>query len=84
METKHLNKDKANKVYDLLVSIGGANEDDRGDYKFAETYLNLRFGYWNSIDTKMLEKALDGRCKVELDMKVYDDDCGWKYSYKLS
>jgi len=32
----------------------------------------------------MLEKALDGRCKVELDMKVYDDDCGWKYSYKLS
>ncbi len=69
---------------DFEIGHGGEVKDGRGDYKFAETYLNLRFGYWNSIDTKMLEKALDGRCKVELDMKVYDDDCGWKYSYKLS
>lgn len=32
MITKHLSKDKANKVYDLLVSIGGANEDDRSSF----------------------------------------------------
>ena len=66
------------------VGHGGEVKDGRGDYKFAETYLTLRFGYWEKIDTEGLEKALDGRFKVGLGFKDFDDDCGWKYSYKLS
>jgi len=37
-----------------------------------------------TIDTEGFEKALGGRVKVELGFKDFDDDCGWKYSYKLS
>jgi len=32
MKTPHLDKDIANKVYDLLVSIGGALEKERRDF----------------------------------------------------
>ena len=69
---------------DFEVGHHGTVKDGRGDYKFAETYLTLRFGYWGSIDTEGLEKALGGRVKVELDFEDFDDDCGWKYSYKIS
>ena len=69
---------------DFEVGHGGEVKDGRGDYKFAETHLTLRFGYWSSIDIKGLEKALDGRFKVELDFEDFDDDCGWLYSYKIS
>jgi len=31
---KLISKDKANKVYDLLVSIGGASEDERGSFVY--------------------------------------------------
>ena len=32
MHSKHLTKKEANQVYDLLVEIGGANEDERIDF----------------------------------------------------
>ncbi len=32
METKKINKEKANKIYNLLVSIGGADESERDDF----------------------------------------------------
>ena len=35
---------------DFEVGHGGEVKDGRGDYKFAETHLTLRFGYWGSID----------------------------------
>ena len=44
-------------------------------------YITLRFGYWREIDTKELSEVIDR--KVELDMEIYDDDCGWQYSYKI-
>ena len=69
---------------DFEVGHGGEVKDGRGDYKFAETHLTLRFGYWSSINIEGLEKALDGRFKVEFDFFDFDADCGWKYSYKLS
>ena len=69
---------------DFEVGHGGEVKDGRGDYKFAETHFTLRFGYWGSIDTEGLEKALGGRVKVELDFEDFDDDCGWLYSYKIS
>ena len=69
---------------DFEVGHGGEVKDGRGDHQFAETHLTLRFGYWGSIDTEGLEKALGGRFKVELDFENFDDDCGWLYSYKIS
>ena len=44
-------------------------------------YITLRFGYWCEIDTKELSEVIDR--KVVLDMEIYDDDCGWQYSYKI-
>lgn len=32
METRFLSKDRMNNIYDLLVTIGGANEDDRSSF----------------------------------------------------
>ncbi len=69
---------------DFEVGHGGEVKDGRGDHQFAETHLTLRFGYWGSIDTEGLEKALGGRFKVELNFEDFDDDCGWLYSYKIS
>ncbi len=72
---------------DFEVGHGGEVKDGRGDYKFAETHLTLRFGYWSQINTDELEKRLDrwGQSfKVELDAVVFDDDCGSLYSYKIS
>lgn len=34
MDVKLLSEEKANKVYDLLVSIGGATENDRDDFVY--------------------------------------------------
>ena len=36
---------------------------------------------YEKIDTKELSEIINEN--VELDMEVYDDDCGWKYSYKI-
>tara|TARA_R100001480_G_scaffold101602_1_gene105148 strand:+ start:639 stop:896 length:258 start_codon:yes stop_codon:yes gene_type:complete len=63
------------------IGSGGNVKDGRGDYKFAETYLTLRFGYWNEINMEELSKVI-GK-KVELEMKIYDDNCGCKYYYKV-
>lgn len=32
MRTKHIDRDRASKVYDILVSTGGANEIDRDSF----------------------------------------------------
>jgi len=63
------------------IGAGGDIMDGRGDHKYLNEYITLRFGYWFEINTKELEEVI-GK-KVEVDMEVYDDDCGWKYSYKI-
>lgn len=47
----------------------------------SETYITLRFGYWREIDNEELSKVINKN--VELEMEFYDDDCGWKYYYKI-
>ena len=46
-----------------------------------ETYITLRFGYWREINNEELSKVINKN--VELEMEFYDDDCGWKYYYKI-
>jgi hypothetical protein len=63
------------------IGAGGDIMDGRGDHKYLDEYITLRFGYWSEIDNKELSKVI-GKT-VELDMEVEDDECGWQYSYKL-
>ena len=42
----------------------------------------LRFGYWNKVDIDKLNEILNPLNSVWED-EDYDDDCGWKYSYKI-
>ena len=42
----------------------------------------LRFGYWKQVDVNKLQEVLGNSANVVED-DIYDDDCGWQYSYKL-
>jgi hypothetical protein len=42
----------------------------------------LRFGYWNRVNAAKLQEVIGNSAKVVED-DLYDDDCGWQYSYKL-
>lgn len=50
------------------------------DQAFGSNTIYLRFGYWRRIDLSKLKQII-GENVVENDM--YDDDCGWLYSYHL-
>jgi len=41
-----MTKEKANKVYDLLVSIGGAYEPERDDFIYHHTESNVDCSEW--------------------------------------
>lgn len=41
-----ISKEKAEKVYDLLISIGGAHKDDKGCFIHAHTETKLGCGEW--------------------------------------
>ena len=60
--------------------------EEFGDFDIGQTFggnypVYLRFGYWNKVDVKKLNDILGYIDVVEDD--IYDDDCGWKYSYKF-
>ena len=55
--------------FDIGRIIGGGN------------YNYLRFGYWKPTDWETLQNILAPTIVVEEDSD-YDDDCGWKYSFK--
>tara|TARA_B110000503_G_scaffold142616_2_gene239989 strand:+ start:2239 stop:2469 length:231 start_codon:yes stop_codon:yes gene_type:complete len=42
----------------------------------------LRFGYWNRIDGYKLQEIIGQSIKVVED-DDYDDDCGYKFHYRL-
>lgn len=42
----------------------------------------FRFGYWKQIDLGVLQEII-GHSIVVVEDDLYDDDCGWKYSYTL-
>jgi hypothetical protein len=56
--------------FDISQVIGGTND------------MYLRFGYWNQINTGKLSEILGEFIIVEEDSD-YDDDCGYKYMYRL-
>ena len=42
----------------------------------------FRFGYWNRIDVNKLNEIL-GNLHTAVEDDIYDDDCGYLFSYKL-
>ena len=42
----------------------------------------LRFGYWKQVDVTKLQEIL-GNCAQVVENDIYDDDCGFQYSYLL-
>jgi hypothetical protein len=41
----------------------------------------LRFGYWKRVDVKRLQELVGSPVQED---DLYDDDCGWLYSYYIS
>ena len=56
--------------FDISQVMGGTND------------VYLRFGYWNQINIGKLSEILGESIIVEEDSD-YDDDCGYKYMYRL-
>ena len=56
--------------FDLSQVLGGSND------------VYLRFGYWNSVNTQKLQDIIGTSVVVEEDSD-YDDDCGYKYMYRI-
>jgi hypothetical protein len=56
--------------FDIGQVMGGSND------------VYLRFGYWSRIDATKLQSIVGAGIRVVED-DIYDDDCGWMYSYKL-
>lgn len=42
----------------------------------------FRFGYWKKVDVNKLQQII-GTSNEVVEDEMYDDDCGWQYSYKL-
>ena len=61
-------------------------ENKFGEFDVGQTFgsnkLYLRFGYWKQIDTNILQDIIGLGTEVVED-DIFDDDTGWKYSYKL-
>lgn len=50
------------------------------DQTIGSNEVYLRFGYWSKINLSKLQEII-GKNVTEED--IYDDDCGWLYSYHL-
>lgn len=73
--------------YDIEIGSTGNVVSGMGDFKYAETFLTLRFGYWKELDglelitvNNILEEC---NAKIVLDFEDYDSDCGRKVDYKI-
>ena len=65
------------------VGSDGVVMDGRGDFKYVEPYMTIRFGYWDLVDVTELEKLLPFRYKV-IENEVDDDpECGSLYNYLI-
>ena len=56
--------------FDVSQVIGGGNN------------VYLRFGYWNRVNVQKLQEMV-GNGNVVREDDLYDDDCGYKFSYKI-
>jgi len=68
---------------DLDVRTGGKVRDGRDDYKWAESYIVLRFGYWRRIDIEILQELVGPAYTIVEDM-TEDDDGGGSWIYRFS
>lgn len=71
----------------LNFSVLSKIEKEFGNFEIGQTFgggnqVYLRFGYWNKVDVDKLNEMLNPLNSVWED-EDYDDDCGWKYSYKI-
>ena len=62
-------------------------ENQFGDFQIGQVMgggndVYLRFGYWKRVDVVKLQEVIGNQANVVED-DIYDDDCGWLYSYKL-
>jgi hypothetical protein len=58
-----------------------------GDFQIGQVICGsndvyLRFGYWRRVDVTKLQEIIGLSIKVVED-DIYDDDCGYLFSYKL-
>lgn len=56
--------------FDVSQVIGGGNN------------VYLRFGYWNRVNVQKLQEMV-GNGNVVREDDLYDDDCGYKFCYKI-
>ena len=71
----------------LNITVLKKIEEQFGNFEIGQTYgggnpIYLRFGYWSRVDVTKLNELLNPINEVVED-EDYDDDCGWKYNYKL-
>lgn len=57
--------------FDIGQIMGGGNK------------VYFRFGYWKKIDVQKLQEILGQRNQV-VENDIYDDDCGFQYSYIIN
>ena len=72
----------------LNISVLNKVEKEFGNFEIGQTFgggnpVYLRFGYWNRVDVVKLNEILGYR-STAIEDDFFDDDCGWKYSYKLN
>jgi hypothetical protein len=56
--------------FDIGQVMGGGNP------------VYFRFGYWNKIDVQKLQEII-GHGNEVVENDIYDDDCGFQYSYLI-
>ena len=71
----------------LNITVLKKIEKEFGNFEIGQVFggmnqVYLRFGYWSKVDIDKLNEMLNPLNSVWED-EDYDDDCGWKYSYKL-
>lgn len=55
---------------------------DLGQVQGGKNDVYLRFGYWKQIDVTKLQEII-GTTNEVVEDDIYDDDCGFQYSYKI-
>ncbi len=50
------------------------------DQSLGSNEVYLRFGYWRQINLPKLKEIIGNNVEEN---DIYDDDCGWLYSYHL-
>lgn len=62
-------------------------ESEFGEFDLSQVWggnndVYLRFGYWEAVDAQKLQDILGPSITLEEDSD-FDDDCGYRYMYRL-